>query len=156
VAVLVDCLSDNRNRTTAEVRHILTKYGGSLGEGGCVAWMFDKRGMILVPREGVDADALMECAIENGAADVDDGDDQFFTITSEVADFDGLQKALEAAGFPIESAELTMIPQTTIEVDEKHAGSVIKIMNLLEELDDVQNVYSNFDISDEIMDKLDI
>lgn len=156
VAVLVDCLSDNRNRTTAEVRHILTKYGGSLGEGGCVAWMFDKRGMILVPREGVDADALMECAIENGAADVDDEDDQFFTITSEVADFDGLQKALEAAGFPLESAELTMIPQTTIEVDEKHAGSVIKIMNLLEELDDVQNVYSNFDISDEIMEKLDI
>jgi len=156
VAVLVECLSDNRNRTTAEVRHILTKYGGSLGEGGCVAWMFDKKGIILVPREGVDADALMECAIENGASDVDDGDDQFFSITCEVAEYDALQKAIEAAGFPIENAELSMVPQTTIEVEEKHAASVIKIMNLLEELDDVQNVYSNFDISDEIMEKLDV
>lgn len=156
VAILIEALTDNKNRTAAEVRHVLTKHGGTLGEGGCVAWMFDKKGIIIVPRAGVDADALMECAIENGAADVDDGDDEFFNISCEVPDFDALQKAIEAAGFPIESAELTMEPQTTVEVDEKHAGSVIRIMNILEEMDDVQNVYSNFDISEEIMEKLDI
>ena len=153
--MLVEVITDNKNRTAAEVRHILTKHGGGLGESGCVAWMFEKKGVILVPRQGVDGDALMECSIENGAGEVDDQDSEFYTITCEVSDYDGLQKAIEAAGFPVENAELSMEPQTTVVVDEKHAASVLKIVNALEEMDDVQNVYSNFDISAEIMEKID-
>ena len=153
VAVLIETLTDNTNRTTAEVRHILTKYGGSLGESGCVAWMFDKKGLIIVPTQGTDADALMDLAIEHGADDVEE-ENEFHVIMCAPEEFEGLRKAIEDAGIAIEEAKISMEPQTTVDVAEKNANSVMKIMNLLEEHDDVQNVYSNFDIPDEIMEKL--
>jgi YebC/PmpR family DNA-binding regulatory protein len=155
VAILVETLSDNKNRTTAEVRHILAKYGGALGETGCVSWMFNKKGVITVPAAGVDAEKLMEVAIENGAEDVEEGD-EFHTITAGLADYETVKRAIEAAGFAMESAEISMEPQTLVAVGEKHAAQVIKIMNLLEEHDDVQNVYSNFDIADDIMEKINL
>lgn len=156
VALLIESLTDNKNRTTAEVRHILSKYGGALGEAGCVAWMFTKKGIILIPAaEGVDPDALMEVALDNGADDVAE-EDEFHTITCAPGDLEPLRKALEAAGYKIEQAEVSMEAQTQVALDEKAAAQVLKIMNLLEDLDDVQNVYANFDIPEEIMEKLDV
>jgi YebC/PmpR family DNA-binding regulatory protein len=154
VAVLVQALTDNKNRTTAEVRHILTKHGGSMGAAGCVAWMFEKKGVISVTGDKVDGDLLMETAIENGAEEVDENDGAY-SITCPPQDFESLKKAITDAGFVIDEAEISMEPQTTVTVDEKNAPRILKIMNQLEENDDVQNVYANFDISDEIMQKID-
>lgn len=153
VALIVEAITENRNRTTAEVRHILSKYGGSLGESGCVMWMFNKKGVILVDKTGVDEDALMEVAIENGADEVNE-DGGMFAITCAPAEFEELKRALAAANFKAESAELSMEPQTTVELDEKAAESLLKLMNALEDNEDVQNVYSNFNIPDELMEKL--
>lgn len=153
VAILIETYTDNTNRTTAEVRHILNKYGGSLGENGCVSWMFNTKGLIIVMGDNVDGDALMETAIENGAEDVQD-DDGVFSITCAPEDFNTLSKAIEAAGFPIDEARVSKEPQTMVVVDEKHVNQVLRIMTMLEEIDDVQNVYSNFDIPDEVMDKI--
>ncbi len=153
IAVLVDCVTDNRNRTIAEVRHAFSKHGGTLGESGCVQWMFDKKGVILIPAEGVDEDTLMELALENGA-DECEGDTNFFKVTSGPAEFDTLRDAIEKAGYTIDSAQISMEPQTTIKVDESDAGKILRLMNALEDCEDVQEVYSNFDIPDEIMEKL--
>lgn len=154
VAILIETYTDNTNRTTAEVRHILNKYGGSLGENGCVSWMFSKKGLIIVTGGKVDGDALMETAIENGAEDVQE-DEGIYTITCAPEDFNALSRALDAAHFPIDEARISKEPQTTVVVDEKHVNQVLRIMTMLEEIDDVQNVYSNFDIPDEVMEKLD-
>jgi YebC/PmpR family DNA-binding regulatory protein len=153
VALLIEVLTDNKNRTAAEVRHILTKYGGSLGESGCVAWMFTKKGVVLVNAEGADPDTVMEIALDNGAEDiVEDG--AFISVTCAPADVEKIKKALEAKAFKIESAEVSMEAQTQVQLDEKSGGQVLKIIDLLEDQDDVQNVYSNFDIPEEIMEKL--
>jgi YebC/PmpR family DNA-binding regulatory protein len=152
IAIMIETLTDNRNRTTAEVRHALNKYGGSMGEAGCVQWMFTKKGVVLVPAEGVDEDAIMEIGLESGAEDVSK-EGEFFSVTCPPNDLESLKKALEDTGFKIESAEVSMEPQTTVDVSDK-AASVLKLMNMIEDLDDVQNVYSNFDIPEEIMAKL--
>ncbi|HOX28426.1 MAG TPA: YebC/PmpR family DNA-binding transcriptional regulator [bacterium] len=153
IALLIATLTDNRNRTTADVRHALNKYGGALGEAGCVQWMFSKKGVILVPSEGVDEEKIMEVGIEAGAEEVlEEGD--FFKLLCSPSDLEPLKKALSGAGYTIDNAEVSMEAQTTIDVSDK-AESVLRLIDALEDLDDVQDVYSNFDIPDSVMEKLD-
>ncbi|MEG3639460.1 YebC/PmpR family DNA-binding transcriptional regulator [Magnetococcus sp. PR-3] len=155
VAIIVDCLTDNNNRTVADVRHIFTKYGGNMGTTGCVAFMFDKKGQIMFEAEGLDEDAIMEAALEAGAEDVIQEEDGFEVLT-DPNDFSDVLEALAEAGFdkPME-AEVTMRPQNTQALDEKQASTMLKLYEKLEENDDVQNIYANFEISDEIMERLD-
>ena len=154
VAVLVDVMTDNRNRTTPEIRALLTRNGGQMGEGGSVAWMFDRRGVIEVKGEGLDEDALMTCGLDAGMSDMEPSDGGF-TLYCEPGDLDGLQKALEAAKYVVESAEVSQIAKTPVSVDDvESARKVMKLIDALEEHDDVQNVYSNFDIPDEIAAQL--
>lgn len=152
VAVLVEVMTDNRNRSVSEVRSIFTKCNGNMGEAGCVDWMFDKKGLIIYDKS-VDFDALFEAAIEAGADDVAEADEQI-EVTTEPSSFIEVKEALEAKGFKHQSAEVTMIPQTQIELEGKQAESMLKMMDRLEDCDDVQNVYANFDISSEEMEKL--
>lgn len=152
VAVLVEVMTDNRNRTVSEVRSIFTKLNGNMGEAGCVAWMFDKKGLLVFPKS-VDFDKLFEAAIEAGADDVSDEEDQY-EVTTDPTAFVEVREALEAAGFKSESAEITMIPQTLIKLDGKQAETMLKMMERLEDNDDVQNVYANFDISEEDMENM--
>lgn len=153
VAVLIEVLTDNKNRTVAEVRHTLSKHGGNLGESGCVAWMFDKKGSLIVNKKDIDEDALMELVLEAGAEDVREEDTEFEVITSPSA-FEDVRKVIELRGIKIISASIGMIPQNTIELDAGKAEQMLKLMEKLEDNDDVQNVYANFDIPDEIMEKL--
>ncbi len=154
VAVLVECLTDNRNRTVADVRHYFAKSNGNLGESGCVSWMFDKKGLIQVDKEGVSEDELMDQALEAGAEDVVDEETEFHVLTA-AEEFDDVRSALEEAGVTFLEASVTMIPQNTVEVtDEKIARSLIKLMDSLEDHDDVQNVSANFDIDDALMEQL--
>jgi len=151
VAVLVQVMTDNRNRAASEIRYIFSKHGGSLGEAGCVAWMFDKHGVIVFDKNQVSEEALMEVALEAGAEDVREQEDQFEVITAP-GDFEKVKAAFEERGMNYEMAEVTMVPQTTVRVeDEKTALQLLKLMDALEEQDDVQNAYANFDIPDEIL-----
>jgi YebC/PmpR family DNA-binding regulatory protein len=152
VAVLVEVMTDNRNRTVSDVRSIFSKCNGNMGEAGCVAWLFDKKGLIVYSRD-TDFDALFEAALEAGADDVADEEGQIEVMTEPSA-FIEVREALEKAGFKHESAEVTMIPQTMVKLDGKQAESMLKLMDRLEDNDDVQNVYANFDISDEEMEKM--
>ncbi len=152
VAVLVEVMTDNRNRTVSEVRSIFTKCNGNMGETGCVSWMFDQKGLITYPKS-VDFDKLFEAAIEAGAEDVVDLDEQI-EVTTEPSAFIEVRDALNAAGFTFENAEVTMIPQTQVKLEGKQAESMLKMIDRLEDNDDVQNVYANFDISMEEMEKL--
>ncbi len=152
VAVLVEALTDNRNRTAADVRHIFAKNGGNLGTSGAVAWQFERRGVLLVDATGVDEDELMLAAAEGGAEDVE-LDGSSFQVTCAPEDLSAGRTAVEAAGFTVESAELTMIPSTTVEVgDEGTAKQVLRLMDALEENDDVQEVYANFDIPELVLE----
>jgi YebC/PmpR family DNA-binding regulatory protein len=152
VAIIVEALTDNRNRTASDVRHTFSKHSGNLGTDGSVAWMFERRAVVLVPADGVDEDGLMLAAAEGGADDVS-GDGSSFEVTSAPEALRGVREAIEAAGFPIESAELTMLPKTTVELsDESTARTVIRLVEALEELDDVQEVFANFDIPDAILE----
>jgi YebC/PmpR family DNA-binding regulatory protein len=153
VAVMVRTLSDNKNRTTAEVRHAFSKYGGDLGKDGCVSYLFDKKGLIVVDKEGADEDALMEAALNAGAEDMTDVESTFEIYTAP-NDFETVRDAVKAAGFTLAQAEVSMIPQTTVQLTGKQAGTMLKLMELLEDNDDVQDVYSNFDISEEEMEAL--
>ncbi|MBD3391659.1 MAG: YebC/PmpR family DNA-binding transcriptional regulator [Chitinivibrionales bacterium] len=147
VAVLVELTTDNRNRTVAEVRHVFTKAGGNLGAGNSVAWMFASKGIIRVPKENADEESLMEIALEAGADDmVLDGDT--FEISTEPPAFESVREALEKAGVKPESAELTKIPENTVKVEGETAARVLKMLEMLDELDDTQRVYSNFEMSD--------
>ncbi|HIJ78884.1 MAG: YebC/PmpR family DNA-binding transcriptional regulator [Desulfobulbaceae bacterium] len=154
VAVLVECMTDNRNRTVGEVRCFFSKSGGNMGESGCVAWMFDKKGSLLIEKGSVDEDELMELAIEAGAEDVvDDGD--VFQVLTAPEEFLAVREALEAKGINFIEASLSMIPKNEIEVaEEKVAISLMKLLDNLEDNDDVQKVHANFDIPDEIMEKI--
>lgn len=153
VAVVIEAMTDNRNRTAGDIRSYFTKYNGSLGATGCVGWMFDQRGVITFD-ESVDFDKLFEAAINLDALDVTEEDDTYKVITSPEK-FQAVVEGLEAAGFTSQSADLLRIPQNTVEVtDEKTADQVLKLLDKLEEHDDVQNVYANFDISDDIIQKL--
>jgi len=152
VAVLVEVMTDNRNRTVSEVRSTFTKCNGNMGETGCVAWIFDKKGLITYPKS-VDFDKLFEAAIEAGAEDVAEQDEQI-EVTTDPSSFIEVRDALNGAGFRFENAEVTMIPQTQIKLEGKQAESMLKMIDRLEDNDDVQNVYANFDISMEEMEKL--
>jgi len=153
VAVLVESLTDNRNRTIAEVRHMFAKYGRSLGEAGSVAWMFHQKGLITVNQDEVDEDKLMEVSLEAGAEDVRLEEKQFEVITAP-EELETVKESIEKSGIPIEMAEVTMLPQSTVSLDREHAVKMLKLMDVLEDNDDVQNVYANFDISDEIMESI--
>ncbi|MDW7709397.1 MAG: YebC/PmpR family DNA-binding transcriptional regulator [Deferrisomatales bacterium] len=152
-AVLVEVLTDNRNRTVAEVRHAFSKNNGNLGENGCVAWLFEARGYIAVPREGVGEDRIMEAALELGALDVADGGD-LWEVTTEPEDFHAVKEGLLAAGLRVESADLTRIPKNTVRVEGKEAEQLLRLMEMLEDNDDVQQVYANFDIDESEMERL--
>ena len=154
VAVLVEALTDNKNRAASEVRHAFSRSGGAMGEAGCVAWMFDKKGSIVFNKEHTE-EQIMEIALEAGADDVRDDGDQFEVITP-LEDFINVRNAFDEAGLQYELAEITMIPQTTIRIeDEKQAQQILRLMDALEDCDDVQHAYANFDIPDEILNAMD-
>jgi len=150
VAVLLEAVTDNRNRTTAEIRKIFSRAGGNLGEVGCVGWMFDKKGLIQIPKQGIDEEQLLAVALESGAEDVR-GSEATFEVVTAPKEFDVVKTALERMSISVEQAEVTMVPQSTIRVEGKTAEQVLRLMDELEEHDDVQHVYANFDIPDEIM-----
>ncbi len=152
-AIMVDTLTDNRNRTAGEVRHLFAKFGGNLGSNGCVAYLFDTVGTLEFDREGVDADALMEAAIEADASDVIE-DEETFTAQTRPEDFERVKDALAAAGFEPAVAEIRMIPQTSIKLTGKDAETMLKLYEALDEHEDVKQVNANFDISDEEMLRL--
>ncbi len=154
VAVLVEAITDNRQRTVAEVRHIFSKRGGNLGEPGSVAWIFEKKGLIVVEKNKVDEDTLMDAALEAEAEDIKDEGNEWEIETSP-EELPKVKKALEDAGIEILSAKVTMVPSNIVKVEEeKKAQQLIALMNALEENDDVQNVYANFDIPDNILEKV--
>ena len=154
VAVFVEAMTDNRNRTAAEVRHAFTKCGGNLGTDGSVAYMFDRKGQISFA-PGIDEDALMEAALEAGADDVEMGEDGAALVSTSFADFLAVNEALTAAGFKGEEADIAMIPSLSAPItDLETARKVMKLIDMLEDLDDVQNVYSNAEIPDELMEQL--
>jgi len=153
VAVLVSAMTDNRNRTVSELRRLFTKHGGNLGESGCVAWMFHKHGMITAPRSGVDEERLIDVALEAGADDVNASDD-VFEVTTAPERFEAVKEALDRASIPTTSAEVTMVPQGTVGVSGSAAEQVLKLVEELEEHDDVQSVAANFDIPQEELERL--
>nr|MDK2851476.1 hypothetical protein [Candidatus Cloacimonadota bacterium] len=152
VGIVIDVMTDNKNRTVAELRHVLSKYGGSLAETGAVSWNFDLKGFFNVPVAGLDEEEFMLQALEAGADDVEMGDEYFDVYTSPT-DFHTVLGNMEAAGFPVENAELIRVPKTTINADEV-APKLLKLIEALEDLDDVQRVYANFELSDEVMAEL--
>ena len=153
VAVIVEVMTDNKNRTVAEIRHIFSKHGGNLGENGCVAWMFDKKGSMTFDKKAVDEDALMETALEAGADDVRDQETEWEVITDPL-NFEAVKKAIDQKGWKTLDSRVGLIPQNIVRLEGGKAESMMKLMERLEDNDDVQNVYSNFDISDEVMEKL--
>lgn len=151
VAILIDVLTDNKNRTTAEVRHILTKHGGSMGESGSVTWMFHQKGLIHIKKDDVDEDQLLETSLDGGAEDVSlQGD--IYEITTDPSHFEKVKEMLEGKSYKILKAEVAKAPQSTVKMkDKKSAEKIIGLMEALEEHEDIQNVYANFDIPDEIL-----
>ena len=153
VAVIVEVMTDNKNRTVAEIRHIFSKHGGNLGENGCVAWMFDKKGSIVLDKKTVAEDELMEVGLEAGADDVRDQGTEWEVVTEPMT-FEAVKKAIEQRGWKSLEARVGMVPQNTIKLEAGKAEQMLRLMEKLEDNDDVQNVYANFDISDEVMEKL--
>jgi len=147
VAIYIHVLTDNRNRSVAELRHILSKNGGNLGESGCVSWMFDRKGYFVVEKSSVDEDKLLEIALGSGADDMRDDGSNFEILTAPES-FDAVRSALESENVPTEAAEISMMPQNYVKLEGKHAQTMIKLMEALEEHEDVQNVWANFDIDD--------
>jgi YebC/PmpR family DNA-binding regulatory protein len=152
-AILVDAMTDNKNRTSAEMRYVFTRNGGNLGEAGCVAWMFHKKGYIVVEKGAVDEEKLMEMALDAGGEDIEESEKEY-EVTTDPHKLDAVKKALEGAGIKYQLAELTMYPQSTVKLDGKHAEQMLRLMEQLEEHDDVQKVYANFDIPDSVMEQL--
>ena len=155
VAVLVDILSDNRNRTVADIRHIFSKNAGNLGEAGCVSWMFDKKGLIVFEKDKVEEEKLMDLALEAGAQDVQETDKEYEVIT-EPADFERVKKQLDEAKLTPTYAEISMVPQSTVRLTGKEAQQMLRLMESLEDSEDVQHVYANFDIPDEELEKVSV
>jgi YebC/PmpR family DNA-binding regulatory protein len=152
VAVYVEALTDNRNRTASEVRNVFSRSEGSLGESGSVAWLFERKGIVLVAAGGVDEDDLMLAAADGGAEDVG-LDGSSFQVSCAAEDLHAVREAIEAAGIPVESAEVTLVPKTTVQLeDEGAARKVLRLMEQLEDLDDVQDVYANFDIPERVLE----
>jgi len=148
VAILVETMTDNRKRTVSDIRHLLSKYGGSMGEAGCVSWMFEKKGLIVVDSSDKSEDEIMEAVLEAGAEDITEEKDGYEIIT-DVESFEDVKNALIDADITIVNSELTMIPQNVIKLEGSQVQTILRLMEVLEEHDDVQNVYANFDIDDE-------
>jgi YebC/PmpR family DNA-binding regulatory protein len=153
VAVIVESMTDNRNRTVSEIRNIFSKAGGNMGEAGCVSWMFHKKGYLVVNQAKIDEEKLMTLALDAGAEDMQPEDDNF-VITTAPNDFEKVKKTLEEAGVSPDAAEITMIPQTYVKLDGKEAQQMLRLIETLEDNDDVQNVFANFDIPEEILNAL--
>jgi YebC/PmpR family DNA-binding regulatory protein len=153
VAMILEVLTDNKNRTVADVRHVFSKHNGNLGETGCVSWMFEKKGLIVIDKSNANEDRLIEVALDAGALDVKDTDKDFELVVPP-SNFEEVKKALEDAGFKFNYAEITLVPQSTIRLTGKEAEQMLKLMEGLEDSDDVQKVYANFDITDEEMERL--
>lgn len=151
VAVMLQIMTDNRNRTAADIRHLFSKHGGNLGETGCVAWMFERTGVIKVPKDGTDEDELLLAALEAGANDVEGDDEDFFTVYTAPDTFETVREALVEADFTVDGAEISMLPTNTVEVGADVAQRLLRLLEALQDHDDVQDVYANFDISDEAM-----
>ncbi len=153
IAVLVECLTDNRNRAASDVRVAFTRNGGSMADPGSVSYLFSRKGVIVVPKEGTDEDAVMEAVLEAGAEEVTDEGDSFEVLT-EATDLVPVRKALQEAGIEYDSADVVFYPATQIEVDLDGARKILRLIDALEDSDDVQNVFTNFDASDEVMAQL--
>lgn len=154
VAVMVQSLTDNRNRTTSELRHIFTKYGGNLAEVGAVAWMFEQKGLITVDKSACSEEDLFNVALEAGAEDVNDLTEDAFEIITAPADFRDVSEALAGKGIPVLSAEVTRLPKNTVPLDERLSRTILRLMEMIEDHDDVQKVYSNFDIPEELLERI--
>ncbi len=154
VAIMVDTLTDNKNRTAPEVRSAFTKNGGNLGETGCVGYMFDRKGIIAIAPEQTNEDDIMELLIDFDIEDIKTEDDGVIEVTTTPEAFNEVSEALQVKEYTLAMNEVTMIPQTTVALEEDKAEKTMRLIDILEELDDVQNVYSNADISDEIMEKI--
>jgi len=153
VAVMIRTLTDNKNRTAPEIRHIFEKNEGRMGTSGCVAWMFDRRGMIEVDAQKVKEDDLLEKALDSGATDVKQVE-KVFEVTANPDEMEAVRQALERQGMPVLEARVDMVPQSTVKVEGKEAAAVLRLIEALEEQDDVQAVYSNYDIADEVIDAI--
>lgn len=153
VAVLVEVMTDNRKRTVADIRHIFSRFGGNLAENGSVSWIFKKKGSILLDKKGINEDKLMETALDAGAEDIQEEDHEYEVIT-EPAAFESVKQALEKAGYKFINAQISMVPQNTVKLMDSKAESMLKLMEYMEDNEDVQNVYANFDIPDEVMERL--
>ncbi len=153
VAILVQCLTDNKNRTSAEIRSLFTKQGGSMAGAGSVAWIFEKRGLIYVAAQKTTEDKLMEIALAAGAEDLTKQDDKFQVQTAP-ADFMAVREAVEKAGIPVETAALSMVPKNEVQVSAESGRAVLNLIEALEDHDDVQNVYANADIPDEVLKEI--
>jgi YebC/PmpR family DNA-binding regulatory protein len=153
VAVLVDCLTDNKNRTVADIKHQFDRHGGSLGEPGCVSWMFEKKGLIVLEKDKADEEQLLDLALESGAEDVEEQDTEFEVITAP-SDFESVKQAIDDAGLAYTVAEISMIPKNTVKLEGKKAQQMLALMEGLEDHEDVSHVYANFDIPDEVMEAL--
>ena len=153
VAVLIEVLTDNKNRAVADVRHLFERFGGNLGEAGCVAWIFSQKGLIIFQKDQTDEDMLFELALEAGADDIKEDEKEIEVIT-EPSSFEQVKTAIENAGLRYTLAEITMIPKTTVKIDGKHAQQMLTLMENLEDNEDVSHVYANFDISDEVMEAI--
>jgi len=153
VAIMIDCLTDNRNRTVADIKHIFERHGGNLGEPGCVSWMFEKKGLIVFEKNSVEEEKLLDLALEAGAEDIKEGETQF-EVLSDPADFESVKKAFDDEGLSYTLAEISMIPQNTVRLEGKEAERMLTLMGALEENDDINHVYANFDIPDEVMEAL--
>ena len=151
VAIMIDVLTDNKNRAIADVRHILGKHGGNMGEPGSVSWLFDKRGWMIIQKGSIDEDELFMIALDAGAEDMTVQDENLEIITSP-ENFENVRKAVEESGATIIEAELTMLPQSTVKSEGKEAERMLRLMEALEDSDDVQKVYANFDIADDILE----
>ena len=152
-AVLIEVMTDNKNRTTAEIRHIFAKSSGNLGEAGCVAWMFEKKGYIVVEKSAVDEERLMEVALDAGADDIQEDEKEFEVVTDPGA-FDAVKAALDKSGIKYVLAEVTMHPQSVVQLEGKNAEQMLRLMEQLEDHDDIQKVYANFDIPEGVMEQL--
>jgi YebC/PmpR family DNA-binding regulatory protein len=152
-AIIVEVLSDNRNRTVAEIRHLFTRHNGNMGEAGSVSWMFQKKGVITIPKEGVDEDTLMEKALDVGADDVKDEGD-IFEVLCVPGDLEGISEALKKAEFAVDTAEVLAVPKTTVKLEGRDAEVMVRLVNGLEDNDDVQHVWHNADIDDAVLEEL--
>jgi YebC/PmpR family DNA-binding regulatory protein len=154
VAMLVEAVTDNRNRTAADIRSVFSKHGGNMGESGSVSFLFDKKGQIIVKKSTIGEDDLMGLVLDAGAEDLKTDKGDVYEVVTPPEVFENVKKAIEDKKVPIDSAEVTMIPKTTVSLDQKKAEAVLRLYDAMDEHDDVQNVYANFDISDEVMAKI--